>query len=398
MSASNNLDDPAVFSKILYEKMQRINPGVQELELYEFRYCLDNLYPQDGGWATVKLDPQAVIEQRTQEREFYNAIQLKPRQEGRIVLDDNILRLTNILLVGLVTGDYPEEWIRRHFYFDLRGFFFLVRTVYFSPAVVEHFGGGPYRRFEQKQKSFERCQGISYKEFKAANLELDQLFIESVQKIVAARGTPFLLTLAGPTAAGKTEIVGRLREAFGQSGKHITSVEMDNFLLDNDYRDEIGLKTLGKEAYHFEIFMDSLDKFIHQQQVTIPNYKACVSSHAPDGRLKPGFTPLEVEPADIIFLEGNFPFQIPEVSGFIGLKIVYLTDDPIRLKRKWKRDMDYRKKYDLNYFRNRFFRTQFLRAQDCYQTQMQVCDILVDTTGASIWITPEIANLLRGGQ
>lgn len=398
MSASNNLDDPAVFSKILYEKMQRINPGVQELELYEFRYCLDNLYPQDGGWATVKLDPQAVIEQRIQEREFYNAIQLKPRQEGRIVLDDNILRLTNILLVGLVTGDYPEEWIRRHFYFDLRGFFFLVRTVYFSPAVVEHFGGGPYCRFEQKQKSFERCQGISYKEFKAANLELDQLFIESVQKIVAARGTPFLLTLAGPTAAGKTEIVGRLREAFGQSGKHITSVEMDNFLLDNDYRDEIGLKTLGKEAYHFEIFMDSLDKFIHQQHVTIPNYNACVSSHAPDGRLKPGFTSLEVEPADIIFLEGNFPFQIPEVSGFIGLKIVYLTDDPIRLKRKWKRDMDYRKKYDLNYFRNRFFRTQFLRAQDCYRTQMRVCDILVDTTDASIWITPEIANLLRGGQ
>jgi uridine kinase len=397
MADRSVLNNPELFSRILYDRLQGINPGIKELELYEFCYCLDNLYPQHGGWLSVELDPPDVIEQRIRGRDFYEAIELRPVAEGRIVLDKNIVRLTNMLFVGLVVGDYSAEWINHHFYFDLRGFFFLVRTIYYSPAVVEHFAGMPYRRFEQKQKCFERSQGISYKEFKAANLELDQLFIESVQKIVAAKGTPFLLTLAGPTAAGKTEIVERLRNAFEQSGRHATSVEMDNFLTDNDFRDEMGIKTLGKEAYHFEIFMASLDKFIHQQPAAIPRYVATVSSHTPDGILKPGYTTLEVEPADIIFLEGNFPFQIPEVSGHIGLKIVYLTDDPIRLKRKWKRDMDYRKKYDLSYFRNRFFRTQFLRAQDCYQTQMQVCDILVDTTEALVWITPETAKLLSQG-
>jgi uridine kinase len=396
MPAQNSLTKPEVFSEILYQKMQSINPGVQDLELYEFRYCLDNLLPHDG-WSSIEPDPPPDLEKRVHARAFYEAIQLKPVLDGRIVLDESIVRLTNMLFVGLVTGGYSEDWIRQHFYFDLRGFFFLVRTVYYSPAVLEHFNGDPYRRFEQKQKRLERCQGISYKEFKAANLELDQLLIESVQQIVAARGTPFLLTLAGPTAAGKTEIVERLCCAFEQAGRHVTSIEMDNFLLDNDYRDEMRIKTLGKEAYHFDLFMNSLDKFTRQQPAAIPRYVATVSSHAPDGSLKPGFAPLQVAPADIIFLEGNFPFQIPEVSGFIGLKIVYLTDDPIRLKRKWKRDMDYRKKYDLSYFRNRFFRTQFLRAQDCYQTQMQVCDILVDTTDAAIWITPETARLLRPG-
>jgi hypothetical protein len=35
-----------------------------------------------------------------------------------------------------------------------------------------------------------------------------------------------------------------------------------------------------------------------------------------------------------------------------------------------------------------------LRAQDCYQAQMQVCDMVVDTTGAAIWVTPGIAKLL----
>ncbi len=83
-----------------------------------------------------------------------------------------------------------------------------------------------------------------------------------------------------------------------------------------------------------------------------------------------------------------------ELSGLIGIKAVYLTDDPIRLKRKWKRDIDYRKKYDPAYFCNRFFQTQFLRAEDCYQPLMKVCDLVVDTTDASLWATPEIIDLL----
>jgi len=393
MSASNT-SSPDVFSEILYEKMRRINPGVEELELYEFRYALDNLYPKNGGWDSVKLDQKEEIEQRINTRDFYASIQLKPRVDDRIVLHENIIRLTNMLLVGLVTGEYSEEWVRAHFYFDVRGFFFLTRTNYFTDAVLAHFGGKPWKSFEQKQKRFEQFQSIGYKDFREANAEVDQVFIESVKKLVTAKGTPILLTLAGPTAAGKTEIVVRLQSAFEQDGRKVTSIEMDNFLLDNDYRDEKGINSLGKEAYHFELFMQSLEKIIRGQKVTIPRYDSATSSHDLDGNLKTGCTPLEIEPADIIFLEGNFPFQTREVTDLIGIKMVYLTDDAIRLKRKWKRDIDYRKKYDPNYFRNRFFRTQFLRAQDCYQSQMQVCDLVVDTTHAAIWATPDIAKIL----
>ena len=79
----------------------------------------------------------------------------------------------------------------------------------------------------------------------------------------------------------------------------------------------------------------------------------------------------------------------------IGIKVVYLTDDPVRLKRKWKRDIDYRKKYDSSYFRNRFFKDQFIMAEIAYLPQMEVCDIAVDTTGAALWVTPEIAEILK---
>lgn len=394
MSVSNNALSPNIFSEILHEKMKRIAPAIEEMELYEFRYCLDNLLPKDGGWASIKLDCMEDIEERIRERDFYAAIQLKPRVQDQIVLDASILRLTQMLLVGLATGEYPEEWIKAHFYFDTRGFFFLTRTAYFNDAILAHFGGKPFRQFEQKQKRFECFAAIGYKDFKAANAEVDQIFIESVKKLVAAKGTPILVTIAGPTAAGKTEIVERLSCAFEKIGKKITSIEMDNFLLDNDYRDDQGINSLGKEAYHFDMFLECIEKILAGEKIIIPQYDSSISSHDPNGILKPGYASLTVEPADIIFLEGNFPFQSPEVTNLIGIKMVYLTDDPIRLKRKWKRDIDYRKKYDFNYFRNRFFRTQFLRACDCYRSQMQVCDLVVDTTGAAIWAAPEIAKIL----
>ena len=163
---SNNLYSPDVFSEILYEKIKRVNVGIDELELYEFRYALDNLYPETGGWASVELDEKNEIEKLIGRSSFYTGIQIKPRIDDRIVLDENIVRLTNMLFVGLVTGKYSEEWVKAHFYFDIRGFYFLIRTVYFTPQVLAHLNGKPFKSFEQRQKQFERQQAIGYKDFK----------------------------------------------------------------------------------------------------------------------------------------------------------------------------------------------------------------------------------------
>ncbi len=387
--------DQSKFPELLFEKMKHINAGLSELEFYEFCYGLDNLAPE-GGWGSIALDDEKTIEQRINNREFFANIDIRQKVNGKNVLEAQITRLTQMLFVGLVTEVYSEGWVRQHFYFDVRGFFFLVRTVYITPAAIQHLGGEPYKTFEQKQKNFERRFEIGYKEFKEANQEVDEAFIEIVDKLVAERGTPILVTIAGPTAAGKTEITSRLRSRFEGEGKRTMSIEMDNFLLDNDYRDEQGIASLGREAYHYQIFMSSLAEILAGKSITIPRYDSSVSSHDEHHRLKSGYKPITVLPADIIFLEGNFPFQNADVSHLIGIKVVYLTDDPIRLQRKWKRDMDLRKKYDVSYFRNRYFRTQFLRAEDCYRAQIQVCDVLVDTSGAAVWVAPDaLADLNR---
>jgi len=395
MSISDTLSSPEAFSELLFDKMKCLNPAIADMEPYEFRYALNNLAPEKG-WDSVKLDTADEIEHRISRREFYAGIQIKPRVDDRIVLDENIVRLTTMLFVGLVTGEYDEAWVKAHFFFDVRGFFFLHRTTYFTDKIRAHFGGKPFRQFEQKQKGFERLQDVGYKAFQEANAEVDQLFIESVMKLIAARGTPILLAIAGPTAAGKTEIVERLRVTFEQAGQQVTSIEMDNFLTDRDYREAKGIFTLGKQALHFELFEQSLEDITHGKKISIPRYDFifATSSHDLNGNLKPGGVPIEIEPADINFVEGNFPFLFEEVVHLIGLKVVYLTDDPVRLKRKWKRDIDYRKKYEPTYFRNRFFKDQFIMAQIAYRPQMEVCDIVVDTSGAALWTTPENAEIL----
>ncbi len=120
---TENLFEPGTFSTILFERMQAINPGLQDLELYEFCYGLNNLVPS-GGWDSISLEQTAEIDKKVNDRLFYDSIQIKPKVGDRIVLDERALALTRMLLVGLVTGDYSIDWVRQNFYFDIRGFYF----------------------------------------------------------------------------------------------------------------------------------------------------------------------------------------------------------------------------------------------------------------------------------
>jgi uridine kinase len=397
MANEDILSNPILFLENLFEKMKLINPGLSNLELYEFRYGLDNLEPDQGNWEGINIESIRSVETRLNDINFYRKIQIKPVEGNRIILDPAIVQLTNMLFAGLVRGDYPVDWVKKHFYFDIRGFYFIHRTEYYSDKVISHLRGRPYLKFDPKQRNFDTEQDVGYKEFKAANHEIDQAFFNCVKKVIAAKGTPLVLAIAGPTAAGKTEIVARLRDTFALDSQLTTSIEMDNFLTDREYREEKGIHTEGKEALHFELLKTSLRQIYLGKKISIPRYDFvyATSSHDLQGNLKPGGIPIEIEPADIIFIEGNFPFLLKEIVPLIGIKVVYLTDDHVRMKRKWKRDIDYRKKYEPTYFRNRFFKDQFIMAQLAYIPQMEVCDILVDTTGASLWITTDIAQLLE---
>jgi len=383
------------FSGRLFALMQKICPAVGEMAEYEFGYCLQNLIPGEG-WNTVRLNAPETLERTFQSRTTYEKVAINPKIGGKTILDETITDLTRMLFVGLVTGTYTSEWVQRNFYFDPRGFIFLHRTVYFTSEVLAHLGNVPFRQFEARQKDFERAQAVGYSEFRVTNAEVDEALIKVIDHLIQKKGMPIIIGIAGPTAAGKTEITARICERLEGAGKRVTTFEMDHFFLDRDYREANGIDSLGKEALHYDLFLNSLRELCSGNRIVTPRYDFITgnSSHDLSGHLKPGAGILSVEPADIIFLEGNFPFLLPEVASLIGIKVVYLTDDDVRLKRKWRRDMDFRKKYELNYFRNRYFREQLMMAESAFIPQLQACDIAVDTTFAKLWLDPNILNLL----
>ena len=373
--------------------MQEVNPGVDELEFYEFEYALKNLQPVEG-WEKILPEPMESLLERITSPEFFANIQLKPRNGDQVVLDETITALTRQLFVGLVEELYPADWVNQHFYFDVRSFVFLVRTIYLTAPIRQRFGGLPYRNFEAKQALLDNEFEVGYKEFAQANQEIDSAFIEVVRSWISARDTPLLLTIVGPTASGKSEITMRLLDSLKLAGLSCGAVEMDNFYKDRVYRDG---RPMTSEVIHYPLFIESINALLRGEAADIPRYDfiQATSSHDLDGNLRPGQSTQTIQPADIIILEGNFPFHIPEIARLIDLKIVYFAEDPIRLKRKWKRDVDFRKKYDPNYLVNRYFRTQSQRNQEIYQPMMQCCDIIVDTTNAQLWLHPNLQSQLH---
>jgi uridine kinase len=397
MMVANTLNNADLFCEQLNKKMKLVAPVVGTMESYEFRYCLNTITPENAQWNTITVDPVDRVEALISSPTFFDRIEIKPRVDGKIVLDKTITRLTQMLFVGLVTGDYKPKWISDHFYFDPRSFNFYVKSIYVNGEIKAHLGGKPYKAFEQKQRHFELRHEVGYRDFLDANAEVDNAFIECILKLVKARGVPVVLAIAGPTAAGKTEIVDRLRAAFEKRKKNIAAIELDNFLTDRDGREEKGIGSFGKEALHFQLFQACIHDILNGKSIATPRYDFIdgTSSHTDEGKLKPGRKPVEIEPADIIFIEGNSPFLLPEIAPLIGIKIVYLTDDAVRLKRKWRRDIDYRKKYDPYYLRNRYFKEQVPMVAKNYQPQLNTCDIFVDTTSAELWVTPEIKKAIE---
>ncbi len=385
-------------SSCLLERMTEINCALKKLEECEFQYALDHLLSCFPEQDNVSAPETGLIEKKIRDRFFYKNIQLKPEKKSRIIIDKNISELTVQLFAGIISGRYRTEWVKSLFYFDIRCFIFFPRTLYFTGEVLSNLRNKPYMQFEKKQKIFEEFQGIGYRDFKEANREIDTNLINLITSIINRTGTPVIIGIAGPTAAGKTEIAEYLQNTISHQGKTVKSVEMDNFFTDRDYREAEGIGSMEKESLHYSLLIECLKQLKEGKACEIPEYNQLTgeSSHNTDHTLKKGRKGIKIQPADIIYIEGNFPFLFPEITPLIDLKIIYLTDDDIRLKRKWKRDIDYRKKYDPKYFCNRYFRTQFLKAEKVYIKQLEICDIAADTTNSSIWINDKTGKILAG--
>jgi hypothetical protein len=119
----------------------------------------------------------------------------------------------------LVDGSYSPEWINSLFYFDVRGFLFFVATSYFSAKTIAHFGGKLSLSLKNDRRigclPGYRIQG----EFAICQPRDRSSLHRIIEKLINISGTPFLLTIAGPSGAGKPRSLDRLRQTLTELAK-----------------------------------------------------------------------------------------------------------------------------------------------------------------------------------
>ena len=107
--------DQEVFSETLFEKLKVIQPALERLEIYEFRYALQNLTPAHGLGECATCFERRNRTTNRRSLHFYSSIQLKPKSNGKVILDPKVVNLSQMLFVGLVLGEYQADWINRTF-------------------------------------------------------------------------------------------------------------------------------------------------------------------------------------------------------------------------------------------------------------------------------------------
>ena len=100
------LADRDQFSQKLQQVMRGVAPVVERMEPYEFRYSLNNITPSTGSWNTVALASVTDIEKNISSKEFFDAIQIKPKA-ARINAGPSQTGVGRLGEGGLLRGEYP---------------------------------------------------------------------------------------------------------------------------------------------------------------------------------------------------------------------------------------------------------------------------------------------------
>ena len=140
-----------------------------------------------------------------------------------------------------------------------------------------------------------------------------------------------IVGIAGGSASGKTTIVNRIKEYFGDN---IAVISHDSYYKAHDeltYEERCGLNYDHPAAFDTDRLVEDVKMLKLGNAVDIPVYDFSIHNRVPRTE--------HVEPKRVVIVEGILILECKELRDLMDIKVYVDTDADERLMRRMKRDM-----------------------------------------------------------
>ena len=140
-----------------------------------------------------------------------------------------------------------------------------------------------------------------------------------------------VLGVAGGSASGKTTIIKKLQEYFGED---IAVISHDNYYKAHDdmpFEERCKLNYDHPASFESEKMAADVRKLLKGQPIDMPTYDDCNHNRAKET--------IRIAPKTVIIMEGILVLENRELRDLMDIKIYVDTDADERLIRRIKRDM-----------------------------------------------------------
>lgn len=145
------------------------------------------------------------------------------------------------------------------------------------------------------------------------------------------QGKICIVGVAGGTASGKTTIVRKIKENFGDD---IVVINHDSYYKahnDLSYEDRSKLNYDHPDSFDTQMMIEDVKKLKNNEEVDIPVYDFSVHNRAD--------ATVHIVPKNVIILEGILVLENKELRNLMDIKVFVDTDADERLMRRIRRDM-----------------------------------------------------------
>ena len=140
-----------------------------------------------------------------------------------------------------------------------------------------------------------------------------------------------IVGIAGGTASGKTTIVRKIKETFGDD---IVVINHDSYYKAHDdlsYEDRSRLNYDHPESFDTDLMIEDVQKLRNNQEIDMPVYDYTIHNRSD--------ATVHVVPKRVIILEGILILENKQLRDLMDIKVFVDTDADERLMRRIRRDM-----------------------------------------------------------